>query len=103
MIHVMKVVANGSRIGGGDQIYNDGIRVHGPLQPWSAIPNPKKRRDFKFPESLRKKCDEYYVSNYIKWLRSYAVSINILTNYLQVLDRTICGCQWANTAVESVG
>jgi hypothetical protein len=54
-------------IGGGDQIYNDGIRVNGPLQPWSAIPNPKKRRDFKFPETLRKACDDYYVANYIRW------------------------------------
>jgi hypothetical protein len=54
-------------IGGGDQIYNDGIRVHGPLKAWSAIPNPKKRRDYKFPEALRKDCDDYYVMNYIKW------------------------------------
>jgi hypothetical protein len=54
-------------IGGGDQIYNDGIRVNGPLQPWSAMPNPKKRRDFKFPEALRKDCDDYYVANYIRW------------------------------------
>ena len=54
-------------IGGGDQIYNDGIRVSGPLQPWSAMPNPKKRRDFKFPETLRKACDNYYVANYIRW------------------------------------
>jgi hypothetical protein len=54
-------------LGGGDQIYNDGIRVHGPLQPWSSIPNPKKRRDYKFPETLRKDCDHYYVTNYIKW------------------------------------
>jgi hypothetical protein len=54
-------------IGGGDQIYNDGIRVNGPLRPWSDIPNPKKRRETKFPESLRKECDDYYVANYIRW------------------------------------
>ncbi|EFX01822.1 transcription factor [Grosmannia clavigera kw1407] len=54
-------------IGGGDQIYNDGIRVNGPLHEWTAIGNPKKRREFLFPESLRKKCDDYYLNNYIRW------------------------------------
>ncbi|KFX95338.1 hypothetical protein V490_03914 [Pseudogymnoascus sp. VKM F-3557] len=54
-------------IGGGDQIYNDGIRVHGPLRPWTDISNPKRRRDFPFPESLRKECDDYYVNNYVRW------------------------------------
>jgi hypothetical protein len=55
------------RLGGGDQIYNDGIRVNGPLRPWTNIGIPKKRRDFPFPEELRRKCDEYYVNNYIRW------------------------------------
>ncbi|KAL2122721.1 hypothetical protein VTJ04DRAFT_3176 [Mycothermus thermophilus] len=54
-------------IGGGDQIYNDGIRVSGPLQGWSNISNPKKRRDHPFPESLRRECDDYYLKNYIRW------------------------------------
>ncbi|KAK4648642.1 uncharacterized protein QC761_112010 [Podospora bellae-mahoneyi] len=54
-------------IGGGDQIYNDGIRVHGPLRKWTAIGNPKKRRDYPFPESLREECDDYYLKNYIRW------------------------------------
>ncbi|KUJ20274.1 uncharacterized protein LY89DRAFT_682032 [Mollisia scopiformis] len=54
-------------LGGGDQIYNDGIRVNGPLRPWTDIGNPIKRREFPFPEDLRKKCDEYYVENYIRW------------------------------------
>ncbi|KAI1441815.1 hypothetical protein F5Y02DRAFT_286973 [Annulohypoxylon stygium] len=54
-------------IGGGDQIYNDGIRVNGPLREWTDIGNPKKRRDFPFPESLREACDEYYLRNYIRW------------------------------------
>ncbi len=54
-------------IGGGDQIYNDGIRVSGPLHKWTAISNPKKRRDFPFPESLRLECDDYYLKNYIRW------------------------------------
>ena len=55
------------RLGGGDQIYNDGIRVNGPLRPWTDIGIPKKRREYPFPEELRKKCDDYYVNNYIKW------------------------------------
>ncbi|KAH8204789.1 hypothetical protein TruAng_000978 [Truncatella angustata] len=54
-------------IGGGDQIYNDGIRVNGPLRPWSDISNPKKRRETPFPGTLRDECDEYYLQNYIRW------------------------------------
>ncbi|KAJ9419352.1 hypothetical protein FOXG_07243 [Fusarium oxysporum f. sp. lycopersici 4287] len=54
-------------IGGGDQIYNDGIRVDGPLRQWTDIGNPKKRRDYPFPEMLRVKCDEYHLKNYIRW------------------------------------
>ncbi|KAK4242379.1 hypothetical protein C8A03DRAFT_29478 [Achaetomium macrosporum] len=54
-------------IGGGDQIYNDGIRVSGPLRPWSDTKNPKKRKDHPFPESLRQECDDYYLRNYIRW------------------------------------
>jgi len=69
-IHDFAYIADATRIGGGDQIYNDGIRVHGPLRPWTDIPNPKKRKDFKFPETLRKDCDEYYAANYIKWCLS---------------------------------
>ncbi|KFY11564.1 hypothetical protein V492_04389 [Pseudogymnoascus sp. VKM F-4246] len=54
-------------IGGGDQIYNDSIRVHGPLKEWTAISNPRKRRDYPFPETLRKACDDFYVNNYVRW------------------------------------
>ena len=54
-------------IGGGDQIYNDGIRVDGPLREWTDIGNPKKRRDYPFPESLRQACDDYYLNNYLEW------------------------------------
>ncbi|TPX16699.1 uncharacterized protein E0L32_003640 [Thyridium curvatum] len=54
-------------IGGGDQIYNDGIRVNGPLRQWTDIGNPKKRKDYPFPESLRQECDDYYLKNYIRW------------------------------------
>jgi hypothetical protein len=54
-------------IGGGDQIYNDGVRVEGPLKTWTAIANPKKRRDYPFGEALRQECDDYYFNNYIRW------------------------------------
>lgn len=54
-------------LGGGDQIYNDGIRVSGPLKAWTDISSPHKRREFAFPESLRRDCADYYVNNYIKW------------------------------------
>jgi len=55
------------RIGGGDQIYNDGIRVDGPLRPWTDIKNPRRRTKFAFPETLRRDCDDYYLKNYIRW------------------------------------
>lgn len=54
-------------IGGGDQIYNDGVRVDGPLKAWTDIGNPKKRQHFPFNEQLRAECDEYYYNNYIRW------------------------------------
>lgn len=57
-------------LGGGDQIYNDGIRVHGPLRPWTSIRNPKKREKFPFSEKLREECDDYYLKNYIQWYNS---------------------------------
>ncbi|KAH5327338.1 hypothetical protein HBI24_085980 [Parastagonospora nodorum] len=54
-------------IGGGDQIYNDGVRVDGPLKAWTAISNPHKRRDYPFGRQMRDDCDEYYFNNYVKW------------------------------------
>lgn len=54
-------------VGGGDQIYNDGIRVHGPLRTWTDISNPKKRQEYPFPEKLRAECDDYYLKNYLRW------------------------------------
>ncbi|KAK1757453.1 hypothetical protein QBC47DRAFT_156651 [Echria macrotheca] len=54
-------------LGGGDQIYCDAIRVKGPLQKWTGIGNPKKRREYPFPESLRAECDNWYLRNYIRW------------------------------------
>ena len=53
-------------IGGGDQIYNDGVRVDGPLKAWTDIANPRKRRDYPFDEDLRAACDAYYFANYVR-------------------------------------
>ncbi|KAL9130592.1 MAG: hypothetical protein Q9217_001252 [Psora testacea] len=54
-------------IGGGDQIYNDGVRVRGPLRQWTDIANPHKRREYPFGEGLRADCDKYYFDNYVRW------------------------------------
>ncbi|CAN9105922.1 hypothetical protein CC77DRAFT_117894 [Alternaria alternata] len=54
-------------IGGGDQIYNDGVRVDGPLKPWTDIHSPHKRREFPFGQQMRADCDEYYYNNYVRW------------------------------------
>lgn len=54
-------------IGGGDQIYNDGVRVNGPLKPWTDIKTPHKRRAFPFDNKMRTDCDEYYFQNYVRW------------------------------------
>ncbi|CRG85623.1 putative protein YGR266W [Talaromyces islandicus] len=54
-------------IGGGDQIYNDGIRVDGPLRSWTEIANPHKRQHHAFDGALRAECDEYYYKNYVRW------------------------------------
>lgn len=54
-------------IGGGDQIYNDGVRVDGPLRPWTDIANPVSRRHHDFSEKMRADCDEYYYKNYVRW------------------------------------
>ncbi|KAK4901994.1 hypothetical protein LTR27_000894 [Elasticomyces elasticus] len=54
-------------IGGGDQIYNDSVRVSGPLKEWTNISNPHKRREFLFGEDMRAKCDAFYYENYVRW------------------------------------
>ncbi|EEP80904.1 conserved hypothetical protein [Uncinocarpus reesii 1704] len=54
-------------IGGGDQIYNDSVRVDGPLRGWTDITNPAKRRTHPFPNTMREACDKFYFDNYIRW------------------------------------
>ncbi|RDA89546.1 hypothetical protein CP533_3756 [Ophiocordyceps camponoti-saundersi (nom. inval.)] len=62
-------------VGGGDQIYNDGIRVDGPLRRWTDIGNPKKRAMYPFTEELRAECDDYYLKNYIRWYNAAPFAI----------------------------
>lgn len=62
-----ELITGSYRLGGGDQIYCDSIRVSGPLRTWTDISNPKKRREYPFPESLRADCDDWYLKNYIRW------------------------------------
>lgn len=54
-------------IGGGDQIYNDGVRVDGPLREWADMAIPKRRRDHPFGGELQAECDLFYFENYSKW------------------------------------
>lgn len=54
-------------IGGGDQVYNDGVRVSGPLKEWTEIHNPIKRTKAPWTEQLENDCDEWYCRNYLDW------------------------------------
>ena len=63
-------------VGGGDQIYNDSVRTDGPLKPWTAISNPRKRRDFPFDEDMRARCDQYYYDNYVSWYNTDAFALS---------------------------
>jgi hypothetical protein len=54
-------------LGGGDQIYNDNVRVTGPLKEWTDIVSRRKRREYIFDEELRQKSDDHYYNNYITW------------------------------------
>ena len=54
-------------IGGGDQIYNDSVRVNGPLRTWTDIGNPQRRRAYPFDAQMRDDCDQFYFDNYTRW------------------------------------
>lgn len=54
-------------IGGGDQIYNDAVRVKGPLKAWTDIGNPVRRREYPFDKALMAACDSFYFENYANW------------------------------------
>ncbi|KAI5853132.1 hypothetical protein DFP73DRAFT_590185 [Morchella snyderi] len=54
-------------IGGGDQIYNDGIRVTGPLKDWASLASASKKRIYQWSEQLEADADEWYFNNYVDW------------------------------------
>lgn len=54
-------------LGGGDQVYNDGVRVSGPLKEWTNIKNPIRRGKYPWTETLEKESDEWYARNYMDW------------------------------------
>jgi hypothetical protein len=74
-------------IGGGNQIYNDGIRVVGPMRPWTDISTTKKRREFPFPSNLRDEVDDFYLKSYIRWYttRPFA-SVNCQVAQINIWD-----------------
>lgn len=88
-------------IGGGDQIYNDGVRVGGPLRAWTDIGNPRKRREYPFDERLRDECDLYYFDNYIKWFSTEPFAsanrqipqINVWDDHGKIFTES-CARQW---------
>ena len=92
-------------IGGGDQIYNDGVRVNGPLQKWTNIANPKRRRDHPFGEDLRTACDNYYFENYVRW---FSTGSSQMLDLLRVfpdllLSRTFCCSKCIDTPDQHLG
>ncbi|GIC87268.1 uncharacterized protein Aud_003652 [Aspergillus udagawae] len=54
-------------IGGGDQIYNDEIYQSGPLLEWTKIEDPRERLRYQCSRELQQACDDWYLSNYIRW------------------------------------
>lgn len=60
-------------IGGGDQIYNDGIRVSGPLKSWADMKNPVKRRRYPWTQALDDEVDEWYCNNYLDWVSYFHI------------------------------
>ncbi|CAE6501287.1 unnamed protein product, partial [Rhizoctonia solani] len=58
-------------IGGGDQIYSDGVtEPHAPLQPWAQELSPRKRSKIPFPVELRDKVDDWYFQHHCDWFNA---------------------------------
>ena len=89
-------------IGGGDQIYNDGVRVDGPLKAWTDIANPRKRREFPFNEELRAKCDKYYFE-VCGPCRLLGVLLTISELCKMVHDPSVCASERSNSGLEHMG
>ncbi|KAI5119330.1 hypothetical protein M0805_000560 [Coniferiporia weirii] len=54
-------------IGGGDQVYSDGVRTKGPLKEWASDPSPRKKARMETTPELEKDLDEWYFRNYCDW------------------------------------
>lgn len=46
-------------VGGGDQVYSDGVRVTGPLRVWANHTSPRTRAKVQVTEALAKEMDEW--------------------------------------------
>ncbi|CUA67500.1 putative protein YGR266W [Saccharomyces cerevisiae S288c] [Rhizoctonia solani] len=58
-------------IGGGDQIYSDGVtEPHAPLEPWAQELSPRKRSKIPFPVELRDKVDDWYFQHHCDWFNA---------------------------------
>ncbi|KAG8710246.1 hypothetical protein FRC08_017423 [Ceratobasidium sp. 394] len=58
-------------IGGGDQIYSDGVtEPHAPLYPWAQELSPRKRSKIPFPLELRDKVDDWYFQHHCDWFNA---------------------------------
>ncbi|CAE6474095.1 unnamed protein product [Rhizoctonia solani] len=58
-------------IGGGDQIYSDGVtEAHAPLEPWAQELSPRKRAKIPFPLELRDKVDDWYFQHHCDWFNA---------------------------------
>ncbi|KAL6232230.1 hypothetical protein BDW75DRAFT_218203 [Aspergillus navahoensis] len=54
-------------IGGGDQIYNDGVYTSGPLLEWTKIKDPQERLEYQCTSQLHRDIEAWYLDNYIRW------------------------------------
>ncbi|KAI5119331.1 hypothetical protein M0805_000561 [Coniferiporia weirii] len=51
-------------IGGGDQVYSDGVRSTGPLEKWASDPSPRRKAKMEPTRELKKELDKWYFENY---------------------------------------
>ncbi|GKZ24756.1 hypothetical protein AbraIFM66951_011826 [Aspergillus brasiliensis] len=54
-------------IGGGDQIYSDGVYTSGPLLEWTQINDPQERLEYQCTPQLYRDIEAWYLDNYIQW------------------------------------
>lgn len=55
-------------LGGGDQIYNDAVKLHSPaLQDWLEQSNSHKKRHTEATSELVEQLEDFYLNAYLKW------------------------------------